>query len=59
MGAAAYDKHIVKYPEEDWCHLPEEVGLVPGHGGWWRLADAPAKTSLVLRLGHPNAPGSR
>lgn len=36
-GRDAYDRHLVIYSTEDWCHLPEEVGLVGGHSGWWRL----------------------
>jgi hypothetical protein len=47
IGRDAYDRHLVDYPKtdayprEDWCHLPEEVGLVVGNGGWWRLAAGP------------------
>ncbi len=42
----AYDRHTVVYPtspgrREDWCHLPQEVGLVSGPGGWWGLPDGP------------------
>lgn len=35
----AYDRHLVHYPGEgeDWCHLPEEVGLVTSPGGWYRI----------------------
>jgi hypothetical protein len=36
-GRDAYDAHLVKYADEDWCHLPEEIGLVKSAGGWHRL----------------------
>jgi hypothetical protein len=41
-GRDAYDRHIVQYATEDWCHLPEEVGLVPAIGATgWRLPAGP------------------
>lgn len=52
-GRDAYDRHLVWYSEGitdsggpgEWCHMPEEVGLVGTPGGWWRL---PSAGGLVL-----------
>ncbi len=39
-GRDAFKRHLVAYPGEAgfWCHLSEEVGLIPGIGdSGWRL----------------------
>jgi len=45
-GRDAYDRHLVQYPGEDWCHLPQEVGLVKATGGWYRLG---ARTPTLVQ----------
>ena len=47
-GREAYDRHLVQYPEGDWCHLAEEVGLETSTSGVSRLPQ------FLPRSGHPN-----
>jgi hypothetical protein len=57
-GRDAYDRHLVIYPDGDWCHLPEEVGLVVGNGGWARLPAGPLHLDpgILAGGGVPTAP---
>ena len=45
----AYDRHLVQYPGEDWCHLPEEVGLVSTPGGRYRLPTGTLRLDAGIR----------
>lgn len=48
----AFDRHIVQYPDGDWCQLPEEVGLVPtGTASGWRVPPLPVDDPGIGRLG--------
>lgn len=58
----AFDRHIVVYTDSregpyDWCHLPEEVGLV-AHGGRWVLPAGPLTADLPPG-GVPSFPRTR
>lgn len=49
-GRDAYDLHLVKYADEDWCHLPEEIGLVKSTGGWYRVGARSPKRVQALQI---------
>ncbi len=51
-GRDAYDRHLVQYPDGDWCHLAEEVGLVPSPGGWLRLPVGPLEIDPGILRDH-------
>ena len=48
-GIEAYDTHLVQYADEDWCHLPEEVGLVLNRGGWYALPKGTPRLDKAIR----------
>ena len=50
-GRDAYDLHLVQYADEDWCHLPEEVGLRLKSGGWWVLPPTRPKLDPAIARG--------
>lgn len=68
-GRDAYDRHLVKYPGGagvgnafDWCHLPEEVGLVSNGGRWAVPADGDQLAldgGILARGGVPCFPRAR
>ena len=59
-GIEAYDTHLVQYADEDWCHLPEEVGLVSTPGGRYRLPTGNLRLDAGIRRngGVPSYPNT-
>ena len=57
-GRDAYDLHLVNYPTEDFCHLPEEVGLRQNAAGWWAIPAGRLKLDPGIARGGgiPNLP---